>query len=79
MITTMMNQKGGLADIISCPAMEIPGHRTTLLKSGAKEKHQLNAGGPNKGQETPAPTKFYVGASIESDARPTGVQLQEAA
>ena len=27
-----------------------------LLKSGAKEKHQLNPGGPSYRQEDPAPT-----------------------
>ena len=42
MITTMMNNNRGLTDYISCPMMEI---LNNILKSGAKEKHQLNPEG----------------------------------
>ena len=31
MITTMMNQKVGLTDLVSCPTMEIPGRRIHTL------------------------------------------------
>ena len=36
-----------------------------LLKYGAKEKHQLNPGGPSNRQEAPAPTNnsFMSGSS----------------
>ena len=42
-----MNQKPGHTDWVSCPTMEIPGRRITYRSnSGAKEKHQLDPGGP---------------------------------
>ena len=31
-----------------------------LLKSGAKEKHQLNPGGPSNKQEAPAPNQLKL-------------------
>ena len=55
MINILMNQKPGLTDSVSCPTMEIPG-RQKLTNSGAKEKHQLDPGGPSNRQEAPAPT-----------------------
>ena len=55
MINILMNQKPGLTDSVSCPTMEIPG-RQILTNSGAKEKHQLDPGGPSNRQEAPAPT-----------------------
>ena len=51
----MRSQKRGLTDSVSCPTMEIPG-RPITINSGAKEKHQLNRGGPSNRQEAPAPT-----------------------
>ena len=54
MINILMNKKPGLTDIVSCPTMEIPGRRIT--NSGAKEKHQLDPGGPSNRQEAPVPT-----------------------
>ena len=53
----MMNQTRGLTDTINCLAME--SNITENLeqkKSGAKEKHQLNPGGPSNRQDAPAPT-----------------------
>ena len=51
--------------------------------TGAKEKQQLNPGGPSNRQKKlrPQPTKIinFVGAIIESDARPIGVQLKREA
>ena len=54
MINILTNQKPGLTDSVSCPTMEIPGRQIT--NSGAKEKHQLDPGGPSNRQEAPAPT-----------------------
>ena len=75
MITTIMNQKRGYL-----PDDGDPWAPNNLLKSGAKEKHQLNPGEPNNRQEAPVSTnknqKLFVGAIIESDA---GVQLKKAA
>ena len=42
MINSMMNQKRGLTDRVSCPTIDIPGRPIT--NSGAREKHQLNPG-----------------------------------
>ena len=56
MINIPMNQKRGLTDLVSCPTMEIHGRRITY-NSGAKEKHQLDPGGPINRQEAPAPMK----------------------
>ena len=50
-----------------------------LLKSGAKEKYQLNPGGPSNRQEAPVPQLTKMHSIIESDVRPTGVQLKKAA
>ena len=52
----MMNQKRGLTDSVSCPTMEIPERQITYWKSGAKEEHQLNPGGPGNRQEGSAST-----------------------
>ena len=37
----MMNQKRGLTETISCPAMEIPGRQTTSLNIWSKRKTQV--------------------------------------
>ena len=42
----MMNKEQGLTDSLSCPTIEIPGRPTTNWILEAKEKHQLNPGGP---------------------------------
>ena len=53
----IINQKRGLTDTISCPAMEIPGRQTTLLKIWYKRKipdeprlakQQTRSFGPNQ-------------------------------
>ena len=53
----------------------------SLLTPEQKKKHQLNPGGPGNRQEAPAPTnlneKLYVGAIIESDARPTETVIRQ--
>ena len=55
MITTMMNEKQGLAYTISCPAMDIPVRQTTLLKIWSK----LNSSGPGNGQEAPGQVYYW--------------------
>ena len=54
----MLNKKRGLVDTISCPAMEISEHQTTLLKIWSKRKHKLNPEEPSNRQKLrPQPTK----------------------
>ena len=57
MIITLMNQKRELNRFTKLPDDGDPWVPNDLLKPGAKEKHQLNAGGPSNRQEAPAPTK----------------------
>ena len=55
MINILMNQKRGL-NRLNDGDLWAPNN---LLKPRAKEKHQMNPGGPSKGQEAPAhPTKM---------------------
>ena len=56
MIITLMNQKQGLNRFSKLPDDGDPWAPNNLLKPGAKEKHQLNPGGPSNSQEAPAPT-----------------------
>ena len=55
MITTPMNQKRGLNIFSNLPDDGDPWTPNNLLKPGAKEKHQLNPGGPSNRQEAPDP------------------------
>ena len=50
-----MNQKRGLNRFSTLPDDGDPWAPNNL--PGAKEKYQLDPGGPNKRQEAPAPTK----------------------
>ena len=59
MIITLMDQKRGLNRFSKLPDDGDPWEPNNLLKSGAKEKHQMNPGGPSNGQESPAPTNKY--------------------
>ena len=83
MTTTMMIQKRGLNRFSKLSDDGDLWAPNNLLKPGAREKHQLNPVGPGNRQEAPAQKTYneylYVGAIIESDARPTGVQLKKAA
>ena len=54
MISTLMNQKRGLNS--NLPDDGDRWAPNNLLKPGAKEKHQLNPGGPSNRQEAPTPT-----------------------
>ena len=76
-----MNQKQGINRFRKLPHDGDPWAPDNLLKPGAKEKHQLNPGGPSNRQEAPAQTNkmnsFMPGPILESDARPTGVQLKK--
>ena len=56
MITILMNQKRGLNRLSKLPDDGDPWAPNNLLKPGAKEKHQLNPGGPSNRQESPALT-----------------------
>ena len=58
MIITLMNQKRGLNKFSKLPDDRDPWAPYNLLKPGAKEKHQLNPGGPSKRQEAPAPINY---------------------
>ena len=65
------------------PYDEDPWAQNNLLKSEAKEKHQLMPSGPSNRHEGPTPTneneyQLYVGTIIESDAQLAGVQLKAA-
>ena len=74
-----MNQKRGLNRFSKLPD---DGDPWAPSKPGAREKHQLNPGWPsNRLTKTYQlfNEKLYVGAIIESDSRPTGVQLEKAA
>ena len=55
MITILMNQKRGLNRFSKLSDDGDP-MGADLLKPGAKEKHQLNPGGPSNIQEALAPT-----------------------
>ena len=57
MIITLMNQTRELNRFSKLPDDGDPWALNNLLKPGAKEKHQLNAGGPSNRQEAPALTK----------------------
>ena len=48
MITSLINQKRGLNRFSKLPDDGDPWEPNNLLKPGAKEKHQLNPGGPRK-------------------------------
>ena len=56
MIITLMNQQRGVNRFSKLPDDGDPSASNNLLKPGAKEKHQLNPGGPSNRQEAPAPT-----------------------
>ena len=55
MITTLMNQKQGLNILSKLPDDRDPLVPNNLMKPRAKEKHQLNPGGPSNRQEASAP------------------------
>ena len=52
----MMNQRRRLNRLSKLLDDGDPWAPNNLLKSEAKEKHQLNPGGPSNRQEAPAPT-----------------------
>ena len=52
-----MDQTWGLNRFSMLPDDGDPGAPNNFLKSGAKEKHQLNPGGPSNRHEAPARTK----------------------
>ena len=54
MIITFMDQKRGLNRFSKLPDDGDPW--APNMKSGAKEKHLLNPGGPSNRQEVPVPT-----------------------
>ena len=56
MISTLINQKRGLNKFSKLPDDGDRWAPNNLLKPGAKEKHQLNTGGPSNRQVAPAPT-----------------------
>ena len=82
MITTLMNQKRGLTDSVSCPTMEIPGRRKlTETRSKRKTtaesrraKQQTRSPGPNQPKRT-SPCRGHHRAR----RRPTGAQPKIAA
>ena len=51
MIITLMNQKRGLNRFSMLPHDGDSWAPNNLMKPGAKEKHQLNPGGPSNRQE----------------------------
>ena len=53
MINILMNQQRGLNRLSKLPE---DGDPCAPNNSGAKEKHQLDPGGPSNRQEAPAPT-----------------------
>ena len=56
MITTLMNEKRRLNRLSKLPDDGDLWAPNNLLKPGAKEKHQMNPGGPSTRQEAPVPT-----------------------
>ena len=79
-----MKQRWGLDRNVLRPTPGDPwGVEQHHWNTGAKENQQLNPGGPSNRQKSSGPNqlnkKLYVGAIIESDARPTGVQLKREA
>ena len=56
MIITLMNQKRGLDRFSKLSDDGDPWAPNNSLKPGAKEKQQLNPGGPSNRQDTPAQT-----------------------
>ena len=55
--------------------MEIPGRRITYWNPEQKKKKTVE---PRWAKQQTRPTKINIGAIIEFDAQPTGVQLKKA-